>query len=427
MKSNQVDDNSPSTQRMVGNSNAQSKLMDSSYEGKINWGYTLGYIIVILIGCFHYGYGLCIFGSSLTLYAKMYGWNAGINTDNWSVISVVTLLLGAFLIGLVSHHFLYQGRRFGLYCAAAFNILSLLFISVWQWPEGNKTLALSMLIIGRLVLGFSIGLYSSTCTCFINEISPEVSRARFGCAIQMTIGIGIAVIYGVGVGFNMGPDNMEGKELVEYLTYGFLWRFASAIPSFLAVIQCILLLTFFTLDSPQYYIEQNNDEKAKESLRRVFSEEAVVENKLRKLKEMRDQKDKDATNDLAYSDYVKGFWVGLTIPALQQLTGINVLTMFAPTAFENQGNAEVLSAVLSVFHSVFAAISIVIVNKVGKKVLLLIGSAVIVIGYIVCLITYSDDGSNKAKNWVYNVSTFLIVGIFNLSWGPMTYIFLLII
>jgi len=75
-------------------------------------------------------------------------------------------------------------------------------------------------------------------------------RSLLGCFSQMAIAFGIFVIYAFSLGFSKS-DNPR------IISHSFVWRFAVAFPSILAIIQAFFLIFVFPYDSPQYYIAVN--------------------------------------------------------------------------------------------------------------------------------------------------------------------------
>jgi len=85
----------------------------------------------------------------------------------------------------------------------------------------------------------------------VNELAPDRMRGLFGCFVQMIIALGVFVTYAFSLGYT---DSEDPKEV----SRSFLWRFAVAFPTILAIIQVILLVFVFHYESPQYYISAND-------------------------------------------------------------------------------------------------------------------------------------------------------------------------
>eukprot|EP00826_Nyctotherus_ovalis_P011223 TRINITY_DN12932_c0_g3_i8.p1 TRINITY_DN12932_c0_g3~~TRINITY_DN12932_c0_g3_i8.p1 ORF type:complete len:142 (+),score=12.16 TRINITY_DN12932_c0_g3_i8:826-1251(+) len=84
----------------------------------------------------------------------------------------------------------------------------------------------------------------------VNELAPDTVRSVLGCFVQMAIALGIFVIYAFSLGFTESTDREE-------ISQSFLWRFAVAFPTILAIIQVLLLIFVFPYESPQYYLSVN--------------------------------------------------------------------------------------------------------------------------------------------------------------------------
>lgn len=95
--------------------------------------------------------------------------------------------------------------------------------------------------------------------------------------------------------------------------------------------------------------------------------------------------------------------------------------MYAPKIFDKQPNAEVLSALMSVIQVIFALFAIPLVDRLGRRTLLLIGAIICSIGHLVCCIAIDEDGEDTTRNWVFNVGILLFVGVFNPTFGAITY------
>ena len=82
-----------------------------------------------------------------------------------------------------------------------------------------------------------------------------------------------------------------------------------------------------------------------------------------------------------YPKYKKAFLLGLVLPALQQLTGINAVCFYAPIIFSVQPNSQDLPMLLSIFQVISAFCTIFIVNRFKRKTLFLAGAVVCSIGH----------------------------------------------
>lgn len=84
----------------------------------------------------------------------------------------------------------------------------------------------------------------------VNELAPDTMRSLLGCFCQMAIALGVFSIYAFSLGFSDSTDPYK-------ISHSFVWRFALAFPTILAILQAFLLSVVFPYDSPQYYISSN--------------------------------------------------------------------------------------------------------------------------------------------------------------------------
>ena len=95
--------------------------------------------------------------------------------------------------------------------------------------------------------------------------------------------------------------------------------------------------------------------------------------------------------------------------------------MYAPSIFESQPNSGYLPTALSAIQVVFSFATIFVMDKFGRRTLFLVGAILATIGHLLCCIGYDESGDNTGKNWTFNVGAFLFIGIFNVSYGAVTY------
>lgn len=127
-----------------------------------------------------------------------------------------------------------------------------------------------------------------------------------------------------------------------------------------------------------------------------------------------------------YDNYKKAFWIGLAIPAIQQLTGINAIMYYAPIIFKGNDNerakiAMVLYFITMVDNFVFTLISTFISDKLGRRILFIGGS----IGCGLSLLLAAFGAANQSQGalniyvWIFAAGVYVFVAFFGLSHGPV--------
>ena len=135
-----------------------------------------------------------------------------------------------------------------------------------------------------------------------------------------------------------------------------------------------------------------------------------------------------------YSRYKRAFWMGVLIPIIQQLTGTNCISYYAPSMYESQGNLKPILTFATMFINFLATFaSIFIMDKLGRKLLLIIGSIGCAIGLTLATIGYTKPEpkneqflsiSESSFHWIFNSGVFFFMASFGLSHGPVWYLYL---
>lgn len=124
---------------------------------------------------------------------------------------------------------------------------------------------------------------------------------------------------------------------------------------------------------------------------------------------------------ILYGKYKKLFWLGIIIPGIQQLSGINTIGMYASRAFESQPNSSYLLPLTVSMETIFSILIIPVINRIGRRTLSIIGALVSTISYLMCYITLDESGKSTTKNWIFNIGAMISVGIFSASYGAVMY------
>lgn len=192
-----------------------------------------------------------------------------------------------------------------------------------------------------------------------------------------------------------------------------------ALPSAFSVLQLLLMLSIYDSDSPQHYAAAGDNEQALKALKRIYIEQEEAEKRLQGIMEYA-QECKEASENL-YEKYKRAFWVGLSLPAIMELTGITAMASYAPIIYEQQPNSSYLPTLLSLSQFVFGILVLPIIDKFGRRTFFLLGAVVCSLAHFMCFASLDMSGKSAARNWIFNSGTFIYMGGFNISYGPMTY------
>ena len=277
-----------------------------------------------------------------------------------------------------------------------------------------------VLVVGRLVVGFGVGVASVAAPLYAAEMAPSRLRGRFVSLYQLAITIGIFVAY-----------------LVDYvLSHGSGWRAmlgVSAVPAILLVVAVWPLP-----DSPRWYMKAGRRQDAERSLRRVEGTEDVDED----LGTIQASIDQDARSAATWGTVFAAQWrrpllIGVMLAVLQQLTGINAIIYYANQIFAAAGFTSPDSQSLATLWAVGAVnvvatfVAVAWVDRFGRKPLLFIGTtgmglSLVVVGAMFLKLSKVTPGSTATgattgEGLITLVALVVFIACFAFSLGPIVW------
>jgi SP family arabinose:H+ symporter-like MFS transporter len=120
--------------------------------------------------------------------------------------------------------------------------------------------------------------------------------------------------------------------------------------------------------------------------------------------------------------------MGIAIPAIQQLSGVNAIMYYAPTMFESQGSYKlILTFVTTLLNFLSTLVSVFVSNKLGRRFLFIYGSIDCAIGLLFSTIGYTNPNtietvtytSKEVLDWMFNGGVFFFISAFGISHGPV--------
>ena len=247
-----------------------------------------------------------------------------------------------------------------------------------------------MLYIARIIGGIAFGAALVLAPMYIAEISTAENRGKLVSLQQLNIVFGFFAAFLSNYFFNK-YNTTEST----FLTDENVWRWMLGVEFIPAVIYFMLL--FFVPKSPRWLYLNNNYDDAKKVLIKIHgNERGEIENAAIE-KNIQADKNKESLKllDLLKPSLRFILVVGLVVGVLQQITGINAVYFYATSIFEQTGigtDAAFSSGVLlSSISVIFTFLAIYLIDKMGRRPLLLFGTAGIAISLLVCAY-----GFNKA-------------------------------
>ena len=281
--------------------------------------------------------------------------------SGWTVGSaLIGCIIGACMAGWISNAL---GRKGGMMVAGALFFISALGSA---YPEfglgpigGMGPQALTPFILYRILCGVGVGIASMLSPLYIAEISPSHIRGRLVSFNQLSIVLGISVVYFV----NWGIAH-QGDETWIHTTGWRLMLVSEAVPA-------VLFLVLLTLvpDTPRWYVLKGHNDKAQSVLNRLVGE-TEARTTLEEIKaSLVVPTQTDGTRLFAFGTLV--IVAGIMLSVFQQLVGINAVLYYAPLMFQNLGagtdSAMLQTAIVGVANVLFTVIAIATVDRLGRK------------------------------------------------------------
>ncbi|KAL3455931.1 general substrate transporter [Aspergillus heterothallicus] len=328
-------------------------------------------------------------------------------------IAVASYNLGCFL-GAILTIFIGNplGRRRTIFCGC----ITMTCGAILQCTSHH----LPQWILGRIVTGIGNGMNTSTVPTWQSESSKAHDRGKLVMIEGMLITAGITLSYWINYGFSFLPNHEVS------------WRFPIA---FQIVFAIIIFTSIMNLpESPRWLVMQGRDEEALEILELLNEkprDDPYIVNELKSIKETVQEMSKGSYRSLFdMSEYREFHRVALAYvnQMFQQISGINLITYYAPQLYAEIGlgsgnQPKLLAACNGTEYLMAAFIPIFIIEKVGRRPLMLFGAAGMAVSMAVLAgtnyrLVYLDDqqaGIGQAV-FLFVFNTFFAIGWLGMTW-----------
>jgi SP family galactose:H+ symporter-like MFS transporter len=349
-------------------------------------------VIIASLGGMLFGYDTGVISGALLFIKKAFNLSSSMQE---LVVSAVLIgaVIGAIAGGILADRF---GRRRLIVLAGI--IFTLSAIGTALAPT------VSMLIAGRIIVGIAIGIASFTSPMYMSEISPVRIRGSLVSINQLAVTIGIVVAY-----------------LVDYALSGIQgWRYMfgiAAVPSTILVIAMLRMPP-----SPRWLMSHDMADKARAVLERIRGTKDVTG----EMKEIQDSlaKQKGGVGDLFHPLLRMALIVGVGLAIFQQITGINTVIYYAPTIFEfagfkTAGFSILATAGVGIVNVGFTVLAIRLMDRVGRRPLLLVGVAGQIVGLAILGLAFQLHQLSAFLGYLAIISLAIYVGSFAIGLGPV--------
>lgn len=339
-----------------------------------------------------FGYDTAIIGSAILFIKKDFGLTTWMEE---AVVSSVLLsaIAGALISGDIADRF---GRKKAIIGTSVVCIVGALWCS---FAESGASL-----VLGRLILGLSLGFASYAAPLYISETAPEDRR-------------------GLLVTFNQ--ICLTGSQTVAYLVaYLFTptanWRWMLGLGGAPALV--LLIGISFAPESPRWLVLKGYTSKARSALT-SFRGRAFRESELDEIRESVREESQHWRNVL--EPWMRmPLMIGVGLAVFQQATGINTIVYYAPTIFSETGFASDAAAILaslgiSLTNVGVTVCAMLLMDWIGRRKLLMISLSGMVLSLVTMGFAYRV-ASGDAIGETYKVgSLFLYMASFAIGLGPV--------
>jgi sugar porter (SP) family MFS transporter len=293
------------------------------------------------------------------------------------------------------------------------------------------------LALWRFVAGLGIGIASVIAPAYIAEIAPAAIRGRLGSLQQLAITVGI---FAALLSDQLLAEPAGGAANELWLGWE-AWRWMFLVAVVPAAVYGVLALRM--PESPRYLAAHDRDDEARSVLASVLGPDEDVDDRLAQIRRSIAQDAENAERGtLAGTRFgLKPIvWVGILLSVFQQLVGINVIFYYSTTLWQAVGFAEsqafLVSTITAVTNVVVTFVAIALIDKVGRRPLLLVGSAgmTVALGLMALAFTQARtvvDASGESATqlggaWGVTalVAANAFVVFFGASWGPLVWVLL---
>ncbi|KAJ5548436.1 hypothetical protein N7513_005670 [Penicillium frequentans] len=336
---------------------------------------------------------------------------------SWKKSLIVSILsAGTFLGALIAGDLAdWYGRRTTIISGCGIFIVGV----VLQIASSS----LGLLVAGRLIAGFGVGFVSAIIILYMSEIAPRKVRGTIVSGYQFCVTIGLML-----------------ASCVDYATQGRTDSGSYRIPIALQLLWAIILASglFFLPESPRFFIRKGNKEKARQVLARVRGQPIDSEYITLELTEIdaNFQYEQQVIPDGGYfASWINCFTgslfkansnlrrtiLGTSLQMMQQWTGVNFVFYFGTTFFTQLGTISdpfLISMITTIVNVCSTPISFYIIEKYGRRTILLWGSLGMVICQFIVAIVGVTDGQNKSAVSAMIAFICIYVFFFAITWGP---------
>jgi SP family galactose:H+ symporter-like MFS transporter len=326
--------------------------------------------------------------------------------ESYSAILATGGIVGALLSGVLAR---VLGRKKSLLLAG------FIFTAVSAYSALLPDLP--VLSACRFALGFAVGIASFVVPLYLSETAPAAIRGSMGTLFQLMITIGI---------FLISLSNV-------YIARTFVSP-GTALPLMFLSITFFAALMFFggfiLPESPRWLMIKGRKQEAVAVLGRTLNSQSEIDLEISEIERALHGPQGAGFGIIFRGYFFKVLLVGVLLQMFQQLVGINVMIYYAPTIFGFAGMKGIVAMMtVPTVNLLFTFPAISLVEKWGRKKLLYVGAAAMLVTMVAAGIAFQSIGPNADPTTITSTEKLIlllavIVYIFGfaVSWGPVVWL-----
>jgi SP family arabinose:H+ symporter-like MFS transporter len=374
---------------------------------KSNSTYLYLVCLVAALGGFLFGFDTAVISGTVSLVKHDFGLNAV--SEGWFVsCALLGCIIGVSVSGKLSDQY---GRKIVLIISAVLFLASALGCMLSN--------SFTVLIAFRLIGGLGIGVASMVSPLYISEFSPSRFRGMMVSLYQLALTIGIVLAYFSNAYLARHATDVFANADISRIFSAEVWRSMLGLGALPAGI--FLISLFFVPESPRWLLLKGQKQKATAILIKIDGEEAA--RKETDAFALNSSPDEGSIKELFTPVYRKALWIGLLLPFLSQVCGINAVIYYGPRILEQAGftlnNALGGQVTIGLVNVVFTFVAIFTIDIWGRRPLLFagIGGAVISLLIIGALFAFGVTSGP----WIL-IFILTFISCFAFSFGPVCWV-----
>jgi MFS transporter, SP family, arabinose:H+ symporter len=363
-------------------------------------GILLFVALVAVLGGFLFGYDTAVINGA-NQYLKFHFLLNASQEGSAGASAIFGCIPGALFAGFFSDRF---GRRKVLFVCALLYALSGLLSAV---PR-----TFDEFLWARFLSGLSIGVSSMICPVYIAEMAPPRWRGRLGSLFQLGIVSGIFISLFINAFIQrMGDDAWDADS-------GWRWMLgAEVVPAI-----CLLAVLFPAKESPRWLIQMNREDPAR-SILESMGGAAYAGQEITAVRTVLQEEESSMIELLSHARFRRPLIIAILLMAFSQFSGINAIMYYSTVIFMKAPHIGVkdafaATAVIGLVNLLFTFVAIALVDKAGRRPLLLTGLTAQVIALACAGWMFHTNASGIALL----VAIVAFIAAFAMALGPVPWI-----